>query len=440
MAASSTQDRTIWSQRLEPAPLRSDDQRDPYERDYARILHSHSFRKLSSKTQVLGAHSRGDFHRTRLSHSLEVAQIACGIRSQIKSIANEELLHWLPSSGLINACALAHDIGHAPFGHAGENTLNYLMLQHGGFESNGQALRIVSRLEDYSVKFGLNPTRRLMLGILKYPVAYSSVVDSSQYPEMPNSDRLMSWEAFKPPKCYLDSESNVVDFILEPLTKQEQTRFVQSQQNGVHRHKRSLHKSLDCSIIEIADDIAFGVHDLEDAIYLNLISKDTFLSYFDPNLTIDGKNFRQIADELFSDDRRMRKYAIGFLVHYFVTQISSTEKNAFESPILKFNATITEQGKSILEQLIQLVFDFVISNRQVQMYCYSGCRIVADLFEIFANEPKRFLHTDMYKTYKNSGESIQVICDYLAGMTDDYAKQIWRKMFSSDSGSIFDTL
>jgi dGTPase len=429
-----------WSHRLEPAPIRSDDQRDPYERDYARILHSHSFRKLSSKTQVLGAHSRGDFHRTRLSHSLEVAQIACGIRSQIKSIASEELLHWLPSSGLINACALAHDIGHAAFGHAGENTLNYLMLNHGGFESNGQALRIVSRLEDYSVKFGLNPTRRLMLGILKYPVSYSSVVEHSQYPQISNSDKLMSWEAYKPPKCYLDSESDVVNFILDPLSQKDKSQFIQSKKNGEHRHMRSLHKSLDCSIIEIADDIAFGVHDLEDAIYLNLISKDTFLSFFDPSLVIDGKTFKQIADELFSDDRRIRKYAIGFLVHYFVTQINCIEKSLFDAPILKFNATLSEQGKYILERLIQLVFDFVISNRQVQMYCYSGCRIVADLFEIFANEPKRFLHADMYKAYQQSGESIQVICDYLAGMTDDYAKQIWRKMFSSDSGSIFDTL
>ena len=129
-----------------------------YQRDRARIIHSASFRALQSKTQVLGL-GESDFYRTRLTHSLEVAQIGSGIcewlRNKPDNPPGPELEQWIPSLSLIEAICLAHDIGHSPFGHGGEVALNYMMKDDGGFEANGQTLRIVSRLGEYSPANGL---------------------------------------------------------------------------------------------------------------------------------------------------------------------------------------------------------------------------------------------------------------------------------------------
>ncbi|MEM7376450.1 MAG: dGTP triphosphohydrolase, partial [Pseudomonadota bacterium] len=130
-----------------------------FQRDRARIVHAASFRALQSKTQVLGL-GENDFYRTRLTHSLEVAQIGSGIVEHLLT-ANRDarLTPWLPSSGLMEATCLAHDLGHPPFGHGGEVALNYAMLSAGGFEGNGQTLRILSRLGEFSERCGIDVTR-----------------------------------------------------------------------------------------------------------------------------------------------------------------------------------------------------------------------------------------------------------------------------------------
>jgi len=139
-----------WQQRLadEPDKKRRLDQRTPFHRDKARVLHSAAFRRLQSKTQI---HNNGlsDFYRTRLTHSLEVSQIGSGIVERLK-LAQPEFTALLPSGNLMEAICLSHDIGHPPFGHGGETALNYMMLDHGGFEGNGQTFRIVTQLEPYT--------------------------------------------------------------------------------------------------------------------------------------------------------------------------------------------------------------------------------------------------------------------------------------------------
>ena len=165
-----------WSARQYEIPDKGNDHRDPYYRDYARLVHSAAFRRLQAKTQVLGL-GESDFYRTRLTHSLEVAQIGAGLvvhlRAQLQLPTMppqprfESWLNLLPSEKLIEAICLAHDLGHPPFGHGGERALNYAMRGAGGFEGNGQTLRILARLEKNSEDHGLNPTRRLLLGVLK---------------------------------------------------------------------------------------------------------------------------------------------------------------------------------------------------------------------------------------------------------------------------------
>src|SRR5690349_19504942 len=124
------------------------DTRTPYQRDLGRIVHSASFRRLQTKTQVMGT-GEGDFHRTRLTHSLEVGQIGRGIVWNLQANAEEAHKRFLPSSELIEAICYAHDLGHPPFGHGGERALHQQMRFYGGFEGNAQTIRILTRLEKY---------------------------------------------------------------------------------------------------------------------------------------------------------------------------------------------------------------------------------------------------------------------------------------------------
>ena len=123
------------------------DHRDPYERDRTRVIHSPAFRRLQRKTQILGT-DEGDFHRTRLTHSLEVASIGSSIVRNLRLNPTPAVLaNLLPQDDLINVICLLHDIGHPPFGHGGEVALNYMMRHHGGFEGNGQTLRLLTKIE-----------------------------------------------------------------------------------------------------------------------------------------------------------------------------------------------------------------------------------------------------------------------------------------------------
>ena len=161
-----------WEERRAPFGLkRINDHRKEFERDRARVIHSSAFRRLQAKTQILGV-LEGDFHRTRLTHSMEVAQIG---RGMVLNLANRypHLKDLLPPLEQIETNGLAHDLGHPPFGHGGEIALNYIMSAFGGFEANGQTLRILSTLESHTPKYGLDLTRRSLLGILKYPVPVS---------------------------------------------------------------------------------------------------------------------------------------------------------------------------------------------------------------------------------------------------------------------------
>ena len=242
-------DDSIFQERYwEKESLRPNDERDEYQRDKSRIIHSSAFRRLQAKTQIMGV-GEGDFHRTRLTHSIEAAQIGEGLIGSLKRMYGDEheLYKWLPSRDLLTAACLAHDLGHPPFGHAGEKILYKKMLERGGFEGNGQTLRIITKLDKYKPKMGTNPTRRLILAVLKYPVKYSHF-DRNDYKE-------------KPPKCYFDTEDAIVRWAVScgVFKDFEIDRFL----TEVPRGGKPKHRTLDCAIMELSDDIAYGVHDLE---------------------------------------------------------------------------------------------------------------------------------------------------------------------------------
>ena len=430
-----------WSERRSGEPLlRTDDWRRWYDRDRGRLIHSAAFRRLQSKTQVLGV-GEGDFHRTRLTHSLEVAQIAQGIVGFLAAHAAGSAAP-LPPSSLIEAIALGHDLGHPPFGHGGEIALNWGMRDAGGFEGNGHTLRLLARLEPHSGAFGLDLARRTLLGVLKYPAPYSQVVGRAP-PGDPGFTRANVW---KPPKCFLDSEVDVAAWILDPFARHDRERLQTASPPGGATHGKPMHMSFDASIMNKADDIAFGVHDLEDAIALRLIGRDAFMSVWSSRahaiVGLPGAPAETELAGLFADDSA-RKRAIGLLVNFFVIQVRVQRKQAFEHPLLHHVAVMDQAAESMLAALRDLVLDQVIRQPVVQMLEYRGQRMVQRIFETVAGDPERFLPASHHKGWREAADDrgrLRAVCDYVAGMADPQATRVYERLFVPRAGTAFERL
>ena len=223
-------DRDEWKRKRTPRG-RGDPFRTPFEVDRDRIIHSPSFRRLGGKTQVLGFRS-SDFFRTRLTHSLEAAQIGKGIAISTKCA----------SADLVEAACLAHDIGHPPFGHTGESVLKDLMKDYGGFEGNAQNLRLLRELEIRSPepdRRGLNITKATLDAILKYKTPYSKI------------DRQLPQDEWK---FFYDEDLDLVDWARTGAPNPDA-------------------RSIECQIMNWADDIAYSCHDLEDGMKAGMINK-----------------------------------------------------------------------------------------------------------------------------------------------------------------------
>jgi dGTPase len=443
-----------WHARREGWKPQPEDAREDADIDYARVIHSASFRRLQGKTQILNL-GDSDFYRTRLTHSLEVAQISGGVAKQLaKSFPDHEATRHLPDRGLIHAVGCTHDLGHPPFGHGGEVALNYCMRDHGGFEGNGQTLRILARLETFSAGAGANLTRRTLLGVLKYPVAFSTVCNPDIVPAMvagPTAIEVLDLKASKPPKCYLDSEQEVVDWILEPLSGKDRALFQEfSEEPG--KHAKADHKSLDCSIMDVADDIAYGVHDLEDAIALGLVSKDsfaaaledrspTFLDALKAKYPTETENdvFSHMVDGLFGDSGD-RKHFISRLVFHFITAVEFVEYPEFAEPLARYRARLAPRQREFLNALQKFVTKEVIKSPAVQHLEFKGQGMVVAVFEAMQCDPERLLPRDAYARFEAAGKDPRVICDFVAGMTDTYLLRTFERLFSPRMGSVFDKL
>lgn len=430
----------VWEARK--APLDGDPRdRDNFSRDRARVIHSAFFRRLQGKTQVLGL-GESDFYRTRLTHSIEVAQVASGIVETLQSKKDMASFRGLlPTSALIEAIALAHDIGHPPFGHGGEIALNYSMRGCGGFEGNAQTLRICTKLGEYSDNNGLNLTRRTLLGLLKYPAAYSSVVRTSKYEA---NLAPLNIDSFKPPKCVFDCDSDSLEFVLEPF--QTEAEKFKSFRLVDKEHAKTEFKALDTSILELADDIAYGVHDLEDAIALRLVDEKIWRAEVHAAILSRSTSSRlreempKISEDLFSGINKVRKKSISFLVGYFIQSCSLAQRNVFENSLLDTVAIMPEPAAEELDILKKFVVKHVIKTVEVQTLEYRGQQMIVKVFDAIANNPSRLLLKKYYEEYVAQDRSLRVICDYMAGTTDDYATGLYHKIFTPSSGSIFDRL
>ncbi|WP_036578828.1 anti-phage deoxyguanosine triphosphatase [Brucella anthropi] len=444
----------IWRERREGWNPSKSDARDAAATDYGRIVHSSSFRRLQGKTQILNL-GDSDFYRNRLTHSIEVAQVAGGIALQLKTdFSDHEAAPWIPDLTMIQAIGAAHDLGHPPFGHGGEVALHYAMRSHGGFEGNGQTLRILSRLEKFSANNGANLSRRSLLGVLKYPAPMSAVHSANQKlnPALLDDTSVVDFinrKACRPPKCYLDTESDVVDWLLAPVSRADRDLFI-AWDSIEADHGKTRHKSFDCSIMDLADDIAFGVHDLEDALTMGLMDPDSlasalpeescrsFLDYIQSRENFGNNVYTGLLEALSSDATRKRN--IGRMVTHLITSVQIKAEDGFETPLLRYRVDLPAPQRTFLDALKKAVKNKVIRSARVQQLEFKGQNMVVAVFEALSSDPKSLLPENTRTRYETANDKMRVICDHVSGMTDGFLMRTYERLFSPRMGSVFDRI
>ena len=341
--------------------------RSCYQRDHDRIIYSTAFRRMEYKTQVFVNHE-GDHYRTRLTHTLEVAQIA-------KSIARALQLN----EDLVEAIALAHDLGHTPFGHSGEDALGEILKDYGGFDHNTQGLRVVDLLEERYPEFpGLNLSYEVREGIIKHSTAYDLPRPSLPFEATPS-----------------------------PL--------------------------LEIQVVDVADEIAYDNHDLDDGIASRLIKEEDLRSVpiWERQEKIIRKAYPRIKDEI-------RKYQIiRALINEQITDIlTQTEKNIKRYKIKKvtdvtklpvrivaFSKPLNELRKPMREFLQKNLYQ----HYRVVRMSNKAQRFITELYNVYSDKPEQLPPSTQARLRKE--EKRQVISDYIAGMTDRYALDEYKKFF-----------
>ncbi|QLB19248.1 anti-phage deoxyguanosine triphosphatase [Mannheimia granulomatis] len=438
---------SVWTERYLSDKKREDDHRSPFQRDRARLLHSEAFRCLQAKTQI-HAVGEDDFYRTRLTHSLEVAQIGNSLREKLladwkgfQAVCSEpnvttdpEILNaLLPSSSLIESLCFAHDIGHPPFGHGGEMALNYKMYAFGGFEGNAQSFRIMTQLEPYTENAGMNLVRRTVLGVIKYP-ALLSKTSPVKPPEITDA-RHINLHHFPQSKGIYDDDKHFFEWVLKLLSEKDRMQFCSVEPNkDPNQPNKTRYKSLDCSIMELADDIAYGVHDLEDAIVGGMVTPQSWQNAEKLLAECESdwvhERLVEIRQKLFSQHRYERKDVIGALVNHFITHVRWLELPEFDEPLLRYNAYLPANVACVLKILKDFVYQYVICDVKTQRVERKGQRILMELFDILSSDPMRLLPNNIRERWKNAHESrrARVICDYLASMSDGQAFKLYESL------------
>ena len=405
------------ARRLTPEPPHAGtDYRSAFERDRARIIHAAAFRRLQGKTQVFGVYE-GDFFRTRLTHSLEVSQIAKGIALALGA-----------DTDLVEAVCLAHDLGHPPFGHTGEQVLHELMRDHGGFEGNAQTFRILTRLErKHSNYEGLNLTYQTLDGVLKYKACINATTIAASPHE--------------PVKGFYGEDQELVEMI------------IQATGSGYER-------SFECQIMDVADDIAYSVHDLEDSLKAGLITLTDFRRPPHPRVvrTVNEKlaplaqcvSDEEIQEELqvISDrlealektaGRAARKMLTRDLIHEFASAVGLQASHRIDAE---------PRTRVRIETLKAFESYKVIHNPRVTTLGHKGKEVLRRLFAVLdqGRESIGLFPDDHGEDYEQAlldGDETarkRVICDFLAGMTDSYAMRFYSRLFVPGEGSFYEML
>lgn len=364
----------------------SKSERSAFQRDKDRIIHSSAFRRLKGKTQVFVAHE-GDYYRTRLTHSIEVSQIA---RSIARVLGLDE--------DLAECLALAHDLGHPPFGHSGEDALSAVMAPYGGFDHNAQTLRIVTHLESRYAEFdGLNLTWETLEGIAKH---------NGPLVRREDDYRSLPWAL----KAIPDYQALELHTYAGP----------------------------EAQVAAISDDIAYINHDIDDGLRAGLFTVEDIM-----DVPFVGDAFADV-NRRYPDVSRDRKIheAVRDMIGYMVADVLSETRRRLEKhdpqsaddvrnlpeAICDFSEEFREKERPLREFLMTRMYRHYLVNRMMGQ----ASRVVTELFDLFISDPS-ILPTKLQNECvgPHAPETARVVADYIASMTDNFAISEHRKLFTA---------
>jgi dGTPase len=339
-----------------------------YQRDRERIIHTTAFRRLEYKTQVFVNHE-GDYYRTRLTHTIEVAQIA---RTIARALALNE--------DLVEAIALAHDLGHTPFGHSGEEILNDLMKGHGGFDHNIQSLRVVDTIEQRYTDFqGLNLTFEVREGIVRHNTSYD-----------------------KPP-C-------------------------------IEEFSRAGMPTMEAQVVDLADEIAYYSHDIDDGLRSRILPQDG-ISCLDIWKSIRTSMH---SDGTYMNNEQKRYQLVKNIINVLVTDlIENTSMRIQQFNIVSYDKVrrcperVAMFSDNINRQRVQLrdfLFENFYRHFRIMRMANKARFFIEKLFNLYLSQPMLLPSLYRDKAHDQACRR-QVICDYIAGMTDRYALDEYKKLF-----------
>ncbi len=356
-------------------PEADEDERTPFEHDRDRIIHGAAFRRLEYKTQVFVNHE-GDYYRTRLTHTLEVAQLSRSVARRLR--LNEDLAETI---------ALSHDLGHPPFGHSGERVLDGLMREEGGFEHNRQSLRIVEKLEQRYPDFpGLNLTFEAREGIAKH---------SSHKP---------------------------------------------GQGGGMEEYEPGVVPTLEAQIIGLADEIAYNNHDIDDGLKSGLIGIGALCE-----VDLFDDVYREVLRRHPKSDAKIwRHRAVSLLIHRLVGDLVRTSREAIEESGITTLAEVRRQNRTLVRhspemkrreaELKRWLHRNLYTHHRVEKMRVRSEQILRGLFGIYTQDPR--LLPKRHQERARARPLSRVVCDYIAGMTDRYAMEEYRRLFEPASGPL----
>jgi dGTPase len=394
--------------------------RSPFQRDRDRIIYSSAFRRLQAKTQVFVA-GEFDFYRTRLTHSLEVAQIGRSIAAYLNQTTPSLEPGFALDTDLVEAICLAHDLGHAPFGHAGERTLHQLMGCNGGFEGNAQSLRIITETiyPGETIRRGMNPTRAFVDGILKYKRLFH---DDPAAPNHFIYDNQAAWRSFALPGVEFSAE---VDW------------------NRV--------RSLECQIMDWADDTAYCLNDLVDSINAGFLRSERIERWASAQklASTEAESVEAILAAI-REGRAEARLSRRIGVFIRSTRLAERQVTAILPATNRYRFSLEIEPAIAAEAQLfkRLSQDLVFDHPSLHQLERKAKVILEGIFTAFSDSymehdqpPHRLLPESFDRIVRATNDRItraRILCDYIAGMTDGFAVRTYKRLFDPGFGSIVD--
>lgn len=405
------------------------DFRSPFQVDRDRVLHTPAFRRLQSKTQVFWS-GEYDFYRTRLTHSLEVAQIGKSICQWLRHSSDLLTDDFFIDGDLVEAVCLSHDLGHPPFGHAGERSLNHFMAAYGGFEGNAQTLRLLTERIFSQSRKGMDPTRAFLDGVLKYKSLWSELKTMGREPPENHflydaQERHLSWAL----------GGNDFPAELSP--------------GGA----RDAFKSIECQIMDWADDTAYSLNDLADSVRAGFLTVERVERWAEKNDHELGEGTP--LGELLRAIRRQRiEPFVGKRIGRFVRAAQlerATNLLSGTSHRYALSLVVDDEVKAESALFKDLAFEVVFLSPQLKQLEHKGSYMLRRLWVVLE---ERYVHggkidgqrfallpeedAEEIAASGTAAERARLVCDFLAGMTDGYAARTFRRLFEPGFGSIGD--